>query len=270
MKYRYLKNLKDKKAKGVSDIFSVVGATKPAFKSKADFRKWCSASTTEHVFYSMCEGDNPNVRISSENPVNKVSGIVADFDAPVDWDVVDNLITAQCKDMCPTWRSKTQSGYIRLVWEFEATLPIAKDLYDAFVRKVATHVGIDRVFAGFDEASYRPNQYFELGEDWKRIGAPLKKEVYTTCLIKVVNKTPPQTSGTAIPLEVIETEVHKKFPDRWEGDFVVGARGPLFWIDDGIDRIGCEIVEEGVVCYSDRAGRGFMSWKDLFGAKFVK
>ena len=30
------------------------------------------------------------------------------------------------------------------------------------------------------------------------------------------------------------------------------------------------MVEDGIVCYSDRAGKGFMSWRDIFGAGFVK
>jgi hypothetical protein len=270
MKYRYLQNLKSKKAKPSDDIFSVVGSNKPNFKSKAEFREWCSDSNTAHVFYSMCEGDNPNVRISSDNPVNKVSGIVADYDAPVDWDIVDKLIKAQCKELAPTWRSKTQSGYIRLVWEFETTLPIAADLYDAFIKKLGQHIGVDRVFAGFDAASYRPNQYFELGTEWKKTGEPIKKEVYTTCLLKAVNQNPPQAAGTTVPIDVVAKEVEERFPNRWQGDFTVGARGPLFWIDDDIDRDGCEVIEEGVICYSDRAGTGFVTWKDIFGKKFVE
>lgn len=270
MKYRYLQNLKSKKAKPSDDIFSVVGSNKPNFKSKAEFREWCSDTNTTHVFYSMCEGDNPNVRISSDNPVNKVSGIVADYDAPVDWDIVDKLIKAQCKELAPTWRSKTQSGYIRLVWEFETTLPIAADLYDAFIKKLGQHIGVDRVFAGFDAASYRPNQYFELGTEWKKTGEPIKKEVYTTCLLKAVNQNPPQAAGTTVPIDVVAKEVEERFPNRWQGDFMVGARGPLFWIDDDIDRDGCEVIEEGVICYSDRAGTGFVTWKDIFGKKFVE
>lgn len=270
MKYRYLQNLKSKKTKASDDIFSVVGSNKPNFKSKAEFREWCSDSSTVHVFYSMCEGDNPNVRISSDNPVNKVSGIVADYDAPVDWDIVDKLIKAQCKDLAPTWRSKTQSGYIRLVWEFESILPIAADLYDSFIKKLGQHIGVDRVFAGFDAASYRPNQYFELGTEWKKTGEPIKKEVYTTCLLKAVNQNPPQASGTTVPIDVVAKEVEERFPNRWQGEFTIGARGPLFWIDDDIDRDGCEVIEEGVICYSDRAGTGFVTWKDIFGKRFVE
>ena len=89
MKYRYLTNLKSKKAIGADDI-STKSKDKPKFKSKAKFREWCADIKTDHVFYSMCSGDNPALRISNDNPINSVSGVVADYDAPVDWDMAHN------------------------------------------------------------------------------------------------------------------------------------------------------------------------------------
>ena len=67
---------------------------------------------------------------------------------------------------------------------------------------------------------------------------------------KAVNSKPPETSDTTIPISVIAEEVESRFPNRWFGEFEVGARGPLFWIDDGINRDGCQVVEDGIVCYS--------------------
>lgn len=270
MKYRYIKNLKSKKALGSDDLTQINISEKPKFKTKADFRDWCSASDTDHVFYSMCTGDSPGTRISNDNPVNRVGGLVADYDAPVDWDMVINLIKAQCKEFVPTYISKTQSGYIRLIWEFEEVIPISQDMYDAFIRRLSNHIGAERLFAGFDSSSYRAAQYFEIGTEWQKLGQPLAKSVYRAVLMKAASDKPPQSTETSIPIDVVEKEVHNKFPDRWEGDFVVGSRGPLFWIDDGIDREGCQVCEEGMVCYSDRAGKGFVSWKEIFGSKFIK
>ena len=85
MEYRYLKNLKDKKAHKFTDPLSVQ-KKKPAFSDKAKFRAWCADEKTDHVFYSTVEGDNPSLRIQSDNPPNAISGIVADYDAPVDRD----------------------------------------------------------------------------------------------------------------------------------------------------------------------------------------
>ena len=129
---------------------------------------------------------------------------------------------------------------------------------------------MDKLFAGFDKTSLKPNQYFELGEDWIKTGDATPTDVVHACLSKAVSSKPPESSDTSVPIDVVAPEVESRFPNRWFGEFEVGARGPLFWIDDGIDRDGCQVVEDGVVCYSDRAGKGFMSWGDIFGSSFVK
>ena len=269
MQYRYIKNLKEKKVSLFTDPLTLT-KTKPTFASKAAFRDWCSDTTTDHVFYSTVEGDNPSLRISNDNPPHAIWGIVGDYDAAVDWDIVDKLITAQCRGHMPTWRSETESGYIRLVWEFETKMPIDPDMFIPFMKRLASSLNMERVFAGFDSASLRSNQYFELGKDWERIGDPLPESFYRTALLKAAMDKPPQASETSIPIDAIAKEVEKRFPGKWDGEFTIGARGPLFWIDDGIDREGCQVVDDGIVCYSDRAGKGFVTWRDIFGKKFVE
>jgi hypothetical protein len=269
MTYRYIKNLRSSSASKSADV-SKLKRTKPTFKNKAAYRTWCSDADTDHVFYSTVEGDTPSKRVSNDNPPAAICGIVADYDAPVDWDNVDETIQMKCGDKMPTWRSKTQSGYIRLVWEFDDKMPIALEMFDVFMKHIGSAIKIDRIFAGFDSTSLKPNQYFELGEDWTKIGDPLPSSVYQTALLKAAKEKPPQTSETSIPMDVLEKEAQNRFPNRWIGEFEIGARGPLFWIDDGIDREGCQIVEDGVVCYSDRAGKGFVTWREIFGSKFVQ
>ena len=269
MKYRYIKNLQEKKTNKTDDM-SGLAKSKPSLKSKAHFKEWCGEKDTKYVFYTLCEGDNPNLRISESNPINAVHGLVIDYDAPLDWDAVDKLIHTQCKELLPTWRSRTFSGYIRLVWEFEEKLLISPDMYDAFIKRLGNQLKVERLFAGFDESSYRASQVFAIGEDWVKIGEPIPKEIYRTTLFKVANTNPPQTTQSTIPIDVIEKEVHERFPNRWEGDFTVGARGPRFWIDDDIARSGCQVSDEGIICYSVRAGKGFLTWREIFGAKFVE
>jgi hypothetical protein len=143
-------------------------------------------------------------------------------------------------------------------------------MYDSFMGYINKSLKMDKLFAGFDKTSLKPNQYFELGEDWIKTGDEIPTDVVHACLSKAVSSKPPESSDTSVPLDVVAPEVESRFPNRWFGEFEVGARGPLFWIDDGIDRDGCQVVEDGVVCYSDRAGKGFMSWGDIFGGSFVK
>jgi hypothetical protein len=265
---KYLKNLKERTTQTFAGPFPPV-FPRPAFASKAEFRDWCADGDTDHCFYSLNEGDTPGLRISSSNPVRKVIGIVADYDAPVDWSVIDVLLTSGCT-VKPTWRSKTFSGYIRLVWLFDEELTIEASLFDAFMFEMAASLKLTRILSGFDRTSLNSSQYFEVGEEWVRVADPLTMDVVHTALFKAIGKKPPQTEDTSIPIADIAREMEERFPSRWEGDFEIGARGPLFWIDDGIDRHGCQVVEDGMVCYSDRAGKGFVSWREIFGGSFVK
>ena len=270
MTYRYLRNLRDTKTTKTEDL-SKFPTEKPSFKSKADYREWCSNPSTNHVFYSTFEGRAPSKRISNDNPVHKVYGVAADYDAPIDWSSLDNDLEVSCKaTVKPTWASKTYSGYLRLVWEFDEAVPIDPSMFDSFIHNLNRTLRIDKLFAGFDSTSLRPNQYFELGEDWRQTNGKVSTDIVHTALTKAVTSKPPESSDVNIPIEVIASEVESRFPNRWFGDFEVGTRGPLFWIDDGIDRDGCQVVEDGIVCYSDRAGKGFMSWGDIFGSSFVK
>jgi|TARA_R110002051_G_scaffold96671_1_gene166906 hypothetical protein len=270
MKYRYIKNLRDHSAHYTSDL-SKLNKPKPTFPTKADYREWCADIKTDHVFYSALEGRAPSKRISNENPVHKVYGVVADYDAPVKWVSIDEDIKSKCaKSQNPTWRSETQSGYLRLVWEFADPIPIDPDMLNSFMANMMKALQLDKLFAGFDSSSLRANQYFELGKNWTQVDGLLPTSVVQAALAKAVLDRPPQSSDTSIPISVVAEEVESRFPNRWIGDFEIGSRGPLFWVDDGINRDGCQVVDDGIVCYSDRAGKGFMSWRDVFGAQFVK
>lgn len=268
MIYRYIKNHRDKKTLKAQDL-SQIKSSKPKFSSKQKYKEWCADPATDHVFYATAEGSTPGVRISNDNPVTSVWGFAADYDAPLDWDIVDQIIQTNCKGHLPTWRSETESGYIRLVWEFKKRMPINPDMYPAFMKRLSTLLGAERIFAGFDTASLRAGQYFELGTNWVKVDEALDPAVYQSALMKAAEDAPPQTTTTAIPMDEVARAVAEKFPGRWEGEFTLGARGPLFWVDDGIEREGCQVSEEGMICYSDRAGKGFIPWREVFGSKFV-
>ena len=125
MRYRYLKNLSEHNTLTCDDL-SVLSQRKPELPDKDARRAWSSNPSTDHVFYSMNEGLLPSVRLSvnGENKVCAVWGIVAEYDKyDVPWDIIDDLIKTQSSIM-PTWRSRTGSGGLRLVWEFESKLLI--------------------------------------------------------------------------------------------------------------------------------------------------
>ena len=95
MTYRYLRNLRDSKAEKSSKIHGLQ-LSKPKFKSKADYREWCSKATTDHVFYSCVEGRAPSKRVSNDNPVHKIHGVVADYDSPIEWVSFEDKLEKAC------------------------------------------------------------------------------------------------------------------------------------------------------------------------------
>jgi len=270
MKYRYIKNHRAT-ATAEFDDPTTIPYNVPTFPNKGKFREWCADPSTNHCFYTLNEGDNKFERINEDNPVNRIHGFTADYDAPVDWDNVNSILKIRGEEgKLPTWFSKTQSGYIRLVWEFSEPMPIAPEIAEHFLRRLAAELRASMLFGGYDRSSEKVTQTFELGTNWTKVSPPLDVMIPKTVLLKSANDAPIRTSDTNIPIDEIAAEVEKRFPNRWKKDFVVGARGPLFWIDDGIERDGCQIREDGVICYSDRAERGFMSWRDVLGKKFVE
>ncbi len=51
---------------------------------KAARQLWYRAPSTNHYFYSLLEGSNPNMRVSQvNNPPRLIHGFVADFDLPI-------------------------------------------------------------------------------------------------------------------------------------------------------------------------------------------
>jgi hypothetical protein len=272
MKYLYLENLTKTAIAGNFDDPSKHTFARPPFpvERKSDYRAWCAKPDTDHCFFTMAEGDNRNQRIGVENPINKLYGWVADYDAELDWARVDQLIADRCDGgPLPMWRSKTQSNYIRLVWEFEEPILVAPALADAFYKRLSDAFRASMLLAGFDKTSLKSSQYFEIGQEWTRMGNPVSSVFVRTLLLKAANDVVIRTEDTNIPIDAIAEEVISRFPNRWKGEFAIGARGPLFWIDDNIDRDGCQVREDGMVCYSDRAGAGFRSWREILGKKFM-
>jgi len=270
MKIKYLKNLKSKAALiTASDPTEIAVKPIPPFKSKALYREWCAKSDTEHAFLTGFEGINPNARIEGENKICKINSIPADFDAPPDWPNVKDIIRAKCPKALPAWYCRTYSGYIRLFFEFEETLSIHHTLVAGFFKYLKQALQYQKIFAGYDRKSEAPSQLMEIGTDWVNMGGKIPSCVVQTALFKAAQEKPPESKDTSIPIEIISEEVEKKFPNRWIGDFEVGSRGPLFWIDDGIDREGCQVFEDGMIVYSDR-DLAWKTWRDIFGPDFVK
>lgn len=273
MSFRYISNWKSHKAIKCDDI-TKLNFVVPKFKNKKEYADWCGDEDTQHAFYTLCVGDNPNLRIAGENEVFEVNGMVLDYDASLNWETVDEVIKLAMGKAMPTWRSETFSGYIRLVWIFEEPVRVHVKIYKEFILRLATKVNAMSAFAGLDEgASFDCTRTFALGTNWVKLGEPLKDDYVLSTLYQTVKESPPELESISIPLDIVYDELQKKYGNKIpcsKEEFKIGYRSPLFWIEPFKDSIGCQVIEGGIWCYSNRATSVVATWKDLLGANFVK
>lgn len=266
MKFFSVPNLRSEDATEIDPLSFHPNIPETASESKSKFRQWSADPSTRHAFITAVEGLRADTRVHSGNSPALVHGVIADYDSPAGDDPIGFV---RKKGGDPTYISTSYSGHLRLVWAFAEPVPVTPDVAERFIRQVFKHVSAVKLFPGFDETSGKPNQLFEVGRGWKMIGPTLSVSAAQTCLFRAYNEKGYVASDLEIPLETVAAEVKKRFPDRWKGEFRLDARGPLFWVDDGIDREGCQVKPDGMICYSDRAGKGFVPWREIFGGGFV-
>jgi hypothetical protein len=249
----------------------------PQFKDKEEFRKWCVDPNTDHYFYSLTEGLNPHNRVSSSNPPHKLHGFIGDYDgANLDTSdmskVVDELNRKAKDGWTPTWVTKTYSNKLRVIWEFEKPLPVDNEVIrEKLMTSLVVKTGCRSIIknGGWDECSKNPAMNYELGTNWIEVSKDkIEVSKLEVLFFDIAKKTKGPKGKVRIPMEVIKDKVDEMFPNRWVGDFEEGARGPLFWVDDGVDRIGAVVQEGGMWSFSTR-GKSFTTWAEIFGEKFV-
>lgn len=247
--------------------------------SKDDFRIWCGRKDTDWCFYSFVEALTPGRRVSLDNPAKYRHGIVLDYDSKMPIaEVRAAVLRNGAAGLLPMAISNTFSGAIRMVWVFEEPLLLdIKTLGAAFMAHALKKIKAKALCGGLDAASEKEIQYFEIGSGWELVDGAAPIPVHTTnlWLSEAVLADKKMLSlntegGTKIPYERIAAEIEKRYPGRVSGEITEGLRVPLFWIPDGIDRIGAILGEYGAICFSDRAGRSLVTWQEMFGRAFVE
>lgn len=253
-------------------------STIPAGIPKDKFRKWCGDPSTNHVFYMPVIGLTPGARVSQDNPVHEMWALVGDYDCDslvpmTEQEILDTMDKRlNGKGIKPTHLSRTFSNKVRLVWEFEAPLPgdvpdVLNKCVEAIVKETKAHA----ILPGFDDTSKFPGQTFELGHSWKGLGHPAIPSATIAGLYFKATQSMTMNPDTLVqvPIEVVAAEIERRWPGVWPGDFTVGSKGPLFWLNDGNPSIGAWVAENGIWSHSDR-DHGWHSWSKLLGAHFVK
>ena len=245
------------------------------YTDKRAFLKWSQELGTTHSFISLNEGMSPIVRIhSKDNPIFRMHGVIADYDAPLADNVVEKLTAKPQSDFKPSWLVRTISGNGRLVWLFETPVTVmSEDHYKKLIRHLSKQLHLNKWLAGLDiEALSSVTRYFEHGATWEAMpnGTAIPTVHIRQWAFECGKEVTPgerKTFTYDIPMDEVAAEVHKRFPGRWKGDFRVGAQGVRFWDPAADNPTGAWVREDGIYCFTGT--QSFLSWENILGRDFV-
>jgi hypothetical protein len=235
-------------------------------RDKATFRSWAAETSTNHLFYSASEGICPTLRVNkATNPLNKLHGFIADYDAAMTLKVVQDQIVKWSGEYQVNWISRTFSDNVRAVWLFEEPLLLdCSELVAPFLKIAAKELRLSRFLPGLDERAWADlSHIYEVGRDWQQIArSPLSKYRLWEMLVRASKNVQWKSDAPLIPLEVIAEWVEEDFPGRWDGSFEAGSRGCAFFDPDSTNPTSSIVTEAGMVCFSQP--KLFYSWQELF------
>lgn len=245
---------------------------RPDFATKDDFVKWCHDLSTDHVFYTLYEPEQPALRSSAENPIRLMHGLVADYDGAASAINAALPTLKFAAGLAPAWVTTTFSGRARLIWMFERPVPVfSGEVLARVLRSMAKELGMTKILPGLDEGFFtNPATPYELGTNWRQPFGDqrIPATMVMTHVHDASNRVKWKSDTVDIPMEAIEAEVNKRWPGRWSGPLVEGARGIRFWDPKADNLTGVTIRAQGVQAWT---GEGkFLPWSEVLGNEFVK
>lgn len=246
-----------------------------ASRTKGEYQTWRSQPSTQHCLYSLVEGAVRGMRVSADNPIVKVHGIIADYDTIISEDLLNTSI-ADCKgEFRPNWvHSTPHSGGRRLIWLFQVpALVTGNDMAKLFCAHAAKKLRAKNYLPGLDyEALKNPTIYYDVGSRWRELDAAYVPETFVYSWLFDIGRDADRTSfpGVVIPLKDIKKEMDERFPGRWAGEFEIGSSGPRFWDAAADNPRACVVNKFGTGMHCFTGSTAFMPWSAIFGAKFCE
>lgn len=240
-------------------------------RNKEQYTRWCKDGTTDHLFFSLAEGENPSQMIKGENRPHRVFGFIADYDTSgVDSHAFQRMLD-NANPLCKPYAwNTTFSGGARVVWLFQAPLLFPDvEIWKRFAIRLRNELKMERLIAGYDKHSESLGRYFTAGGNWtvNPEHPVIKSNALETWLLDSC-RADDFSGGVEIPLDVVAAEVEKKYPGAWVGDFKEGARGKRFW-DPMADNPSAAIVRPtGMQCFT--GDQQFVKWEKILGRPFVQ
>lgn len=225
---------------------------------------------TKWQIYSAVVGEIKNQRVNAiQNPPRALRGLSVDYDALLKLDAVVELINQLPEEFHPQFLEITLGRKNRLVWVFEDELLVAgfeacKQAMEAFVERM----GLATLLPGFDPASTKPGEVWTNGGEWYELSKKsVPRNVVRGIAIDLAKKKTSILNKEEIPVEVVAAEISRRWPGRWNGDFVLNAQGVRFWDELADCPTGCQIKADGMLCFTGKIP--FVSWSELLGPAWV-
>ena len=245
----------------------------PNFANDRDaYKRWLHDKDSVVPLFSLVEGENRSLRTSAANRPYRIHGVVADYDATLtDAEVTAGLERVPRQYPVFAW-NRTRRGGVRCVWQFERPVfYYGPDSFKRLMSRVKKELKLNSLFPELDDkALMDPNQTYAAGSGWTvKADAYIKNQTLWLWLFEVLTRTD-DFSGedVEIPLDRVAAEAERKFPGRWKGDFVEGARGLRFWDAMADNETAAIVRKTGMSCFT--GPKAFMRWQDIFGRDFVQ
>lgn len=247
----------------------------PSHFSEEDWQAWRVNGDTKYCFYSLFEGVTSSMRITEKgnNPPFLMHGFVADYDTKITNQVLQDGLKNQDPNYPVGHVEFSKSGGVHLIWEFDQPFHVTNPkLLQSFLKRFVIEAKVKKLLPGYDPKSSSSNLYYTLGTHRQSLGKTvsvnmMKKIAFDVSQSKGIFKD--QNDGVELPFDVIEREVEKRYPGRWNSPFAEGARGVRFWDATAKDTTACEMHSTGCYVFSSEDA-GFKSWGELLGSSVVK
>lgn len=268
-------NLRSSTVAELPEPWTFTPDTPPPYEDRNKFIKWRADFGTRHAFISGYEGTSPLVRLTkTDNPVFKMHALIVDYDGRLPDNPADHVSGKPAAEYMPNYVVETALGG-RLVWLFESPLLLASEVQAKEFLKIANKMlRLNKWLPGLDtEALSKPEQYFEVGKAWHHVnpGGFIPSANLELWLLKAstgMRFDNDKRLEYEVPIEEIAEEVSSRYPDRWSGTFALGARGVRFWDPNADNPSSAVVTEEGMICFT--GDQAFVTWKQIFGAKFME
>lgn len=236
---------------------------------KANRRRWLADPSTRHDLYSCVRGLNSAQRVGPQNEVAGIRAFAADYDAPTSPEAVVAALLEVKEDVMPSYLEMTLGGKARLVWLFPFEVSCGDTRFaELFLKECVRMLKAEHLLAGYDAASVTPTQLWTNGCEWYQLtDSVLSEELVHTISIEALSRDF-KDAALDVPMATIEAEVHRRFPNRWAGDFTVGSVGVRFWDPAADNPRGAFVAPWGLHCLT--GGDRNVTWEDIFGGDWVR